>query len=139
MSILKEIKEISSTKKDCRSFGLLVGGVIVVIGLFLLWKTRPSAPWFLGVGGGLMLFGLVAPLLLKPLQKIWMTFAVLMGFVMTRLILVILFYVVMTLIGRVARIFGAKFLALRPDRSLPSYWQKRPDTPFVAEQAEKQF
>lgn len=139
MSILKEIKEISSTKKDCRSFGLLVGGVIVIIGLFLLWKSRPSTPWFLGVGGGLMLFGLVAPLLLKPLQKVWMTFAVLMSTVMTRLILLIMFYVVMTFIGRIARLFGAKFLALKPDKSIPSYWHKRPVAQFVPEQAEKQF
>ena len=136
---MNEIKEISSTKKDCRSFGLLVGGVIVIIGLFLFWKSRPSTPWFLGVGGALMLFGLVAPMLLKPLQKVWMTFAVLMGFVMTRVILVILFFVVMTLIGRVARLFGAKFLALRPDKSMPSYWHRRPSEKFVPEQAEKQF
>ena len=73
--LIDEIKNISSTKKDLRSFGLVVGGVFCLIGALLLWKERPLGPWFLGIGAVLALFGALLPGPLKTLQKAWMALA----------------------------------------------------------------
>ncbi|VAX32560.1 hypothetical protein MNBD_NITROSPIRAE02-710, partial [hydrothermal vent metagenome] len=90
--IIEEIRNIKSQKKDLRSFGLTIGIVAGLIGGLLLWRHKDHYPYFLAVSGIFIAFGLFLPNLLKPLQKAWMTLAVLMGWVMTRLILFVLFF-----------------------------------------------
>jgi hypothetical protein len=135
----QEFKEITSTKRDCRNFGISVGIVLLIIGGFLLWKERPAAPWFLGIGGTLAVLGLVVPMVLKPLQKPWMMLAVVLGWFMSRVILSILFFVIFTLIGRIARLFGAKLLDLSFDRNAASHWNLRTAKPYNPAESEQQF
>ena len=40
--IREEIKNITSSKKDLRNFGISVGGVLVIIGLVLLYYSKDS-------------------------------------------------------------------------------------------------
>ena len=122
--MLKEdIRAIRSERRDLRNFGLVVGGVFAALGLFLLWKERPAGIWLGGIGSALVLLGALLPGLLLPLQKVWMTLAVIMGWVMTRVILSVLFFLVLTPIGLVARTAGQRFL----DRSFTreeTWWGK---------------
>ena len=135
----KEFAEITSTKKDCRNFGLSVGIVLLAIGGLLLWKERPTYPWFLAIGSILAFLGLVAPMVLKPRQKPWMMLAVTLGYIMSRVILSILFFVIFTLIGRISRLFGAKLLDLSFDRSAKSHWNMRPQKAYNPVESEQQF
>ncbi len=86
-----------------------------------------------------MAVGLAAPIILWPLQKIWMMVAVILGWVMTRIILSILFYLVITPISLLGRLFGKRFLDLKIDRSATSYWIKRENKPTEPADFEKQF
>lgn len=137
--LIEEIKNIKSDKRQLRNFGLSVGGVVFLIGAFLFWKSNANALNFLGVGAALVLFGLTFPAILLPLQKIWMTFAVIMGWVMTRIILAVLYYFILTLIGLVARLTGKQFLELKWDRSQHTYWNFRENRDFERKIYEKQF
>ena len=136
MSLWKEILEIPSTKKQLREFGLTVGAVFGLIGAFLFWKGREHAVYFLAAAAFLMLSGLVFPAALKPLQKLWMTLALLMGWVMSRVILAVLFFLVVTPIALVLRVSGKDLLDTRGE-SRVSYWRKR--MPRPKEDYEKQF
>lgn len=121
----EEFKHIRETKQDLRKFGLTVGIVLVVIGILLFYFEKSSAIYFAVIGGSLILFGILFPQLLKPLNKIWMGLAIILGFIMTRVILSILFYLVITPIGSLAKVFGKKFMVLKYDKSVKSYWEKR--------------
>jgi hypothetical protein len=136
--IIEEIRNIKSDRKDLRNFGLAVGSVLFIIGGVLLWRHRPAWPYFLGAGGALILLGLAVPRVLKPLQKAWMALAVVMGWVMTRVILGVLFYLVFTPIGLTARIFGKRFLDLGRKGKKDSYWNYRKGRPD-RDSYEKQF
>ncbi len=137
--LLEEIKNIKSEKRDLRSFGITIGIVLGLIGGLLLWKEKDTYIIFIILSGVLILFGLVLPALLRPLQKAWMTFAVVLGWFMTRMILSVLFYIVFTFIGLLAKLFGKKFLNLKIDSSEKSYWVYRKSKPFDPENYEKQF
>ena len=78
-------------------------------------------------------------LLLKPLHKLWMTLAVLLGWLMTRIILIVLFYLVVTPIGLLARVCGKDFLNRDFDRKVNSYWIPRKTIPFDRKSYERQF
>jgi multisubunit Na+/H+ antiporter MnhG subunit len=54
-----------------------------------------------------------------------MGLAIILGFFMTRVILTILFYLVLTPISFIARIVGKKFMDLKYDKSANTYWEKR--------------
>ena len=135
--ILDEIKNIKSTRRDLRNFGLVVGGVLLAIGTLLLWRGRPSAAYLGGIGAALVILGLIAPSLLKPLQIPWMALSVVMGWVMTRLILGGLYYLGFTPISLIARISGKRFLDHGGDGG--SYWNRRDGGEVKPRDIEKQF
>lgn len=134
-----EIKSIKSTKPELKKFGLTVGIALLVLGgvLFLLKKNYFHC--FMGTGGILILLAFALPIVLLPLQKIWMAFSIVMGWVMTRVILTILYYLVITPISLVARLTGKQFLELKWDRSQATYWNYREQTEFNKQDLEKQF
>lgn len=137
--ILSEIKEIESSPKKLREFGLVVGGVLSALGLFLWWRSKGNFYCFLVPGILLVIAGIFIPAILKPFQKIWMTLAVLMGWVMTRLLLSILFYFTLTPIGFILRLTKNDLLDQRLDPKERSYWKIRPQIPCVPKDYEKQF
>jgi len=93
--------EQPTTIKDLRSFGLLVGTVFGVIGL---WPM--VCLWAMVLGGTLILLGGVAPRLLAPAHKGWMWMGQILGWINTRILLGIVFYGLVTPIGLIFRLMG---------------------------------
>lgn len=120
-----EFKHIGETKKDLRKFGLTVGCVLAAIAGLLFYFEKPSAIYFLIIGGLLFLSGALFPQFLKPLNKLWMSLAIVLGFFMSRVILTVLFYLILTPISFLAKLVGKKFLVLKYDKSAKTYWEKR--------------
>jgi len=137
--MLEEIKNIKSEKSDLRNFGIIIGIVLLIISGFLFWKEKESFQIFLAIGITLFLTAIAIPASLKPVYWIWMIFAIILGWVMTRVILSLLFYVVFTSIGLTLRFFGKQFLELRLDKSKESYWNFRTEEHLKKENYEKQF
>lgn len=137
--LLEEIKNIKSEKKDLRNFGITFGVVLGGLAGVLWWKGKDTYQIFAILSALFFFFGLVLPSVLKPLQKAWMTLAVCLGFVMTKFILSILFYVVFTFIGVGARLLGKTFLDLKFDTDRTSYWIQRERKPFDKTDYERQF
>ncbi len=134
--MIEDIKNISTTKEDIRKFGYLVGGIIVLIGLFILWKGTTDYRIFLGLGLALIILGVVIPSVLKPIYYVWMVFATILGWIMTRVILTVIFYLIVTPIGLIAKIFRKKFLDLSFKTNDTTYWNYRQDS---ESNIEKQF
>jgi small basic protein len=137
--LLEEIKNIKSEKRDLRNFGLVIGIALGILGGLLWWKGKSTYPPFFIFSAVFICLGMILPSLLKPLQKVWMIFAVILGWIMTRVILSVLFYVVFTGIGLGSRLFGKQFLDLKMRYSKDSYWIHRERKPFDKKAYERQF
>ena len=137
--ILEEIKSISRTNKELSKFGLTVGIFLVFVGGLFFWLEKQSYPYFLAIGTVLILGGLVVPKLPTPIYLAWMAFATVMGWVMTRVILTVVFFLVFTPIGFFGRLFGYKFLDLKWDASQGTYWNRRKSTDSDKWAYERQF
>ena len=121
----EEFKHIKESKKDLQKFGLTIGGVLVIIAVFLFYFEKPAAIYFVIIGAILILTGLIYPTILKPINKVWMGLAIVLGFIMSRVILTIFFYIILTPISLLAKIFRKKFMVLKYDKSAKTYWEKR--------------
>lgn len=77
--------------------------------------------------------------LLRPIQKIWMSLGFLIGWIVTRVILIILFYLVITPIGLLARMLGKHFLDTEFNRNTDSYWIAREPVGLDKRSYENQF
>ncbi len=137
--LVEEIKNIKQGKNDLRKFGITVGIVFGLLGV-LFWRLdKYSYIYLLILSAAFISLGIAMPILLKPVHKVWMAVAILMGWFVTRVILAILFYVVVTPIGLVMRCFGKKFLDLTFDRNSDSYWIPKKKMKLKKENYEKQY
>jgi len=123
--IREELKQLSTTPRDLRKFGLVVGGVFLLLGLWFLLRHKPVWPYLLSPGALLVVFGLVAPRALRQVYLGWMAMAFVLGLVVSTLLLTLFFFLVITPVSLLARLFGKDFLSLRLDRAAPSYWLSR--------------
>ncbi|HEY6070201.1 MAG TPA: SxtJ family membrane protein [Chthoniobacterales bacterium] len=139
MSILKEIQELKTGPRDLRKFGLMVGGVFVALGILFLLRHKPSYPFLVWPGVALILFGAVAPRALKYIYIAWMSVAFTLGFVMSRVLLTICFFFLVTPIALIGRLFGKDFLNRKLDRQAATYWVRCEAGPKAAESYEQQF
>ena len=80
------------------------------------------------IGVIFILFGQFLPTILKPIYLVWMTFAVILGWIMTRVILIVIFYLIVTPTGLIAKLFRHKFLDVTFRAEKDTYWNYRKDT-----------
>jgi uncharacterized protein involved in cysteine biosynthesis len=85
-------------KHGLRKFGLVTGLIVVLLfGALLPWifdHGWPYWPWY--IAGVLWVLALVAPGILDPVYHAWMRFGMVLGWINTRLILGLVFYVLFT-------------------------------------------
>ena len=137
--MLEEIKHIKTGKKDLRSFGFTIGIILLLVAAFLFYREKESFQTFLYIAGVFIGLALILPSMLKPIYIVWMTFAVILGWFMTRVILSLLFYAIITPIGVVLRIFGKDFLEIKKESVQGSYWNQRDSNIEKNQNYEKQF
>ena len=135
----EELRHIKSDKKELRKFGLTVGIALLIFGGVVFWLGKEYYRYPLFIGLGLILLGALLPAVLKPLQKVWMAIAVIIGWFMSRVILILLYYLVLTPIALIAKLFGKQFLDLKWDGSQSTYWNYRDQQPADKSGYEKQF
>lgn len=123
--VMVEIKNIKSSHKELREFGLTIGAILVILGSLALWRGKCVYPYLLAAGAFFIVFGLLAPQSLKWLQIAWMAFGAVLGFFTSRIVLAILFYAVITPISFLTKILGKDILDERIDKARTSYWQER--------------
>jgi hypothetical protein len=115
-----------------RGFGLTVGGILLAIAavrtLWHMWDGT-AAGWFemaLGaIGLVLIVFGLIAPALLAPLNRAWTKLGLILFKVVNPVVLGLIYVTTIVPIGLLMRLWGRDLLSLKFDRQAESYWVVR--------------
>jgi polyferredoxin len=123
-----------------REFGLVVGGILVLLGGWWLYRGKfiTGTPLILLLGTLLIFLGLLWPRALVLPNKAWMLLAEGLSFVFTRIILGIVFFLLVTPIGVVKRLMGWDPLNRRCARKV-SYWHSYSDRQRNRRHYEKMF
>ncbi len=139
-TLIQDIKNIKCGRESLRRFGLSLGFVLILISCFLFWKGEIKYIYFLSFGGIFSLPGIIFPFLLKPVYKLWTAAAFVIGWVVTRIILTVLFYSVVTPLGWAMKMFKRDLIdtGFRKGKG-GSYWINLPESGFVKENYKRQF
>lgn len=138
MTLWDEFKNLETTPRKLREFGLLVGAVFCLLGGLFLWRGREAYVYFFYLGIGLFSLGILWPVSLRVLYQAWMGLALVLGWVVSRVLLTLLFYLTVTPIGILSRISGKDFLDLKFKDGKDSYWIPRKNI-SAKEDCEKQY
>jgi len=108
-----------------RNFGLTFTGVFAFIGL-IKWIFGGDIRWWaLGVSAIFAVLAFAAPSALRPLNRMWFQFGLLLHRVINPVVLSVLFVAVIVPMSLAMRAMGKKFLTLGYDAEARSYWITR--------------
>jgi len=129
------------TAKDIRLWALVMAAALAVVGTvqFLIWHHQRAAVILWILGAIFFVPGLLFPLVLTPIFKLWLKLAAALAWFNTRLILGLTFFLVFTPIGIVLRIMRKDLIKKRFDPKAKTYWIDRPAMPFDRTRYEKQY
>ena len=109
---------LSSTKEQAKDTGMAMVLICLLLGY---WGKFPK---FLPVSLGLLILTMAWPNAFRPLAVVWFGLSHLLGNVVSRVILTVLFFLVVTPIGVIRRLWGADALQLKK-------WKQGQDSVFV--------
>ena len=107
-----------------KNFGIVFFVVFLVIALFPLINEGSLIIWSLIISFIFLILALLNSKLLYPLNKIWFNFGTYLGKIFSPIIMIIIFFVVVTPIGLIMRILKKDILNLNFNNK-KSYWIKR--------------
>jgi hypothetical protein len=137
--IAEELHAVQSGRGDLRKFGITMAVGLGLLGALFLWRGKGAPMVFFVLAALFLIFGLALPVVLRPIQRGWMAFAIVLGWVMTRVILVVLFYVGITPVAIIARLARKRFLDLEFEPARASYWERREKPERGKDRYESQF
>ena len=111
-------------KSSNRSFGLLFFVVFFLIGIWPLFKENDYRSWSLIISIIFLILGLLNSKLLKPLNNLWIKFGEILGKIIAPIIMMIVFFIVLTPLSFIVRLFGKDLLKLKFIKK-NSYWINR--------------
>jgi hypothetical protein len=122
-----------------RSFAITFAVFFVLVGVAPLIRHRPLRLWALGVAAIFAMVAATKPALLHGANRAWMRFGLLLSRVMSPVMMAVMFYLAITPMALIMRLFGANLLRLGFDRANPSYWIERDPPGPAPESMSQQF
>ena len=105
-----------------KSFGIVFSVVFLIIALYPLLGGGGVRLWSLTIAGVFLVTGLFAPNVLRPLNRVWFRFGLLLNKIVSPIVMGILFFLTVTPIGLLKRIGNADLLNQKFDPDAKSYW-----------------
>ena len=137
--LIDEFKNINSSTNELKKFALTIGVILFIISGVMFYYSGELRFHFAVTAILLIITGYVFPKMLLPFQKIWMGLAFVLGFIMSRAILILLFYLVISPIRIIALMVKKDFIDLSFDRKEQSYWNYREQKEYRKVDSERQF
>jgi uncharacterized protein involved in cysteine biosynthesis len=119
------MEKLDFERQNLRKFGLTLGTAFLIITLFIFLKHRHNVLPTLIISMVFFISALIVPDILKPIRTIWMGFASVLGWLNTRLILIVIFYLIFTPLGFVLKLWGFDLLDRNIEKDKESYWKRK--------------
>tara|TARA_Y200000002_G_C22447065_1_gene564710 strand:- start:307 stop:687 length:381 start_codon:yes stop_codon:yes gene_type:complete len=113
------------SRENNKGFGLLFFVVFLIIGLWPIINGDSPRIIFFIIGLIFLILGLVNSKILTPLNKAWVKFGELLGKIIAPIVMAGVYFIVLTPISIIVRLFGKDLLKVKFSDKSKSYWIKR--------------
>lgn len=123
-----------------RSFGFFASAVSTFAGLYFFLTSNGSSLWLIFLLSGLLLLAMTfaAPKVLRPLNRAWFLLGETLARVVSPLVLLVIFFFLLTPIGLLLSLFGRDELRLRKQEG-GSCWVPREQAEVTPESFKNQY
>jgi|TARA_B100000902_G_C27090435_1_gene803545 hypothetical protein len=104
-----------------KNFGIVFFIFFLICSLYPLLNNGSINPWLLSISIIFLILGLLNSKILKPLNILWFKFGILLGRVVSPLIMIIIFFLIVTPIGILMRLLAKDLLFLKYNDK-KTYW-----------------
>ena len=108
-----------------RSFGLVFAAVFTIIGFYPLWYNENIRLWACIIAFIFLFFGIFFPKILIVPNKLWFKLGLLLGAIVAPIVMGMIFFLTVTPIGIIMRLFGKDIINQKIKKNAKSYWIKR--------------
>ena len=112
-------------KASNRSFGLLFSIVFFIIACWPLLNSGTIRLWALTISLVFLVLGTLNSKILEPLNKGWLKFGELLGRLVAPFVMFLVFFLILTPIGLILKLFGKDLLKIKKNKLIKSYWIHR--------------
>ena len=112
-------------KSSNKSFGILFFVVFLGLGLWPLTNDNSPNIYLIIISTIFLILGLLNSKLLSPLNSFWIKFGELLGKMIAPVVMVIIYFLILTPISLIVRLFGKDLLGVKFSKQLKTYWIKR--------------
>ncbi|MBN2120403.1 MAG: hypothetical protein JW734_05055 [Candidatus Omnitrophica bacterium] len=130
---------IKSTKKDLRKFGVISAVILLIWAGIFFRQNKGFYFWFFIASFLALLLAIIVPAVFKPVFLVLNFLVKAISALVAYFILGIIFYLVITPIGLIVRLFGRDFLDRKFSRKASTYWIERRDIKYDKSRLEAQF
>ena len=132
--------KINLDKTQIRKFGLALATLLLVIGSWKYYKGQTTPSYiFLTAGAVSLASALFFQPIIKPVYMVMMKAAHILGWINTRILLGVIFYLMITPLGLIMRVFGKDILDQTIEPHKEDYWVRREKLAFDKHKYENQY
>ena len=132
------MEKLNLDKRSLRKFGITMAIAFLVISSLFFFRQKYSfVSYSLVIACIFFIMGLVLPVFLKPVYILWMGLAFILGWLNTRIILVVLFYLIFTPLGLFMRLFKIDLIERKKKKD--TYWKIKEKQEFNPLNYERRF
>lgn len=117
------------SNKELKTFSLIWSFIFIIIAIFPLFNGLSIRLWSIIVAFIFFIITFTKPILLSGFYKVWLKFGEIIGNIISKVIMTILFYGLFTPIALILRLLGKDLLGKKLDKNSSTYWVKRDTQP----------
>ncbi len=122
-----------------RSFGFVFAAISFGIGVWPVALGQSGHPHWIVASFIMLIISLVFPRALRPFNRLWFRFGLLIHAILSPLVLGLLFFGVFASYGLVMRMLGKLSISMHIDRNAKTYWIQRVPPGPTSESFRNQF
>lgn len=134
--------KIMDAPQELRKFGFTIASALLFFSVISIWKNHWFVVFALWVIAGInfIIPAIFFPSTLRPVYLYWMKFALILGWVNSRIILTLLYYLIFTPVSIVQKIIRRDALECKfPNYTKDTYWHSRAEEQYNPKHFERQY
>ena len=135
----EDVSSLDFSPPKLKSFGFLFGTILLILSVYLYFIGSELSYFILVASLHFGGFALFAVRFLKIPYLIWMSFAIILGNIVSRIILFTIFFIIITPISIILMLFTKKPIQNKFKQEVETFWIEYPTKNINKDYFEKQY